>query len=55
MSRELARTFEVSASLEGAWMAMTDPEELNKWSFPMRRDDGSTRTACIHASLILGI
>jgi uncharacterized protein YndB with AHSA1/START domain len=45
MSRDLERTFSVSAPLERVWEAMTDPEELNLWYLPFRvAEDGSTHT-----------
>ena len=45
MSRKIERTFTVSVSIEQAWSAMTDPDELNQWYFPIEvADDGSLTT-----------
>ena len=42
MSREFARTFEVSVGVDRAWHAMTDPDEINQWFFHYaEREDGS--------------
>ena len=42
------RTFVVSVPVERAWKAMTDPEELNKWYFPVRMaKDGSLETEIV--------
>jgi uncharacterized protein YndB with AHSA1/START domain len=39
------RSFEVPVPVERAWAAMTDPEELDRWYFPVEPvgDDGSIR------------
>ena len=48
MSRTFERTFTVSVPVERAWQAMTDPEELNKWYFPVRiAEDGSLETEIV--------
>lgn len=45
MSQSFEKTFVVSVPVERAWKAMTDPEELNAWYFPMQvAEDGSTET-----------
>jgi uncharacterized protein YndB with AHSA1/START domain len=45
MGKSFEKTFVVAVPVERAWKAMTDPEELNKWFFPIRvADDGSTTT-----------
>jgi uncharacterized protein YndB with AHSA1/START domain len=45
MGGSFERTFVVSVPVERAWKAMTDPEELNKWYFPMSMaEDGSMQT-----------
>jgi len=42
------RTFVVAVPVERAWQAMTDPEELNKWSFPRRMaEDGTMETEIV--------
>jgi uncharacterized protein YndB with AHSA1/START domain len=45
MGKRFEKTFVVSVPVERAWKAMTDPEELGKWSFPRRtKADGSLET-----------
>jgi uncharacterized protein YndB with AHSA1/START domain len=45
MGRSFQKTFVVAVPVERAWRAMTDPEELNKWYFPVQvAEDGSTQT-----------
>jgi uncharacterized protein YndB with AHSA1/START domain len=45
MSRKIERRFTVSASVERVWKVMTDPDELNKWYFPITvTEEGTTHT-----------
>lgn len=46
MTQTIERSFEVPVPVERAWRAMTDPEELCRWYFPVRADarSGSLRT-----------
>jgi uncharacterized protein YndB with AHSA1/START domain len=44
MSRTIERTFETALPLERVWQVMTDPAELNRWYFPLRREGDSYRT-----------
>jgi uncharacterized protein YndB with AHSA1/START domain len=48
MGRSFEKTFVVAVPVERAWKAMTDPEELNKWYFPVEVSaDGSMKTEII--------